>query len=215
MAEHRMPTEEDYPSNANGVKESKIEKVEAVTPVKMKGGVKTKRSFGREFKREFVNDEGPSVGSYVVYDILLPALKDMILDIGHGALDAAFHNDSRRYRGSSSGRGSYISYNRYYDDRDRRRRDRDDDRYETRRRNRDLDDIIFDYRDDAEDVLDRMLDYLERFDDVPVSYVYDICGMTVPGDFTKDDWGWTDLSGARVRKVRGGYILDLPRVRPI
>ncbi|MBO4735003.1 MAG: hypothetical protein J5614_01280, partial [Paludibacteraceae bacterium] len=124
--------------------------------------------------------------------------------------------ETRRYsRDRRRDRDSYISYNRYYDDRDRRRRDRDSDRYETRRRNRDIDDIIFDYREDAEDCLDRMCDYLERYDSVPVSYMFDICGMTVPGDFTNEDWGWYNLSSAKVRHVSGGYILDLPKIRPI
>lgn len=217
MAERRMPTEADYPSNSIG---NKIDKVDAVEPVHLKGRAKAKRSIAKEMRKEFISEDAPTIGDYLIFDILFPAMKDMILDIGHGAIDAAFGDRDRRggsyySRSRRPSGGSYISYNRYYDDRDRRRRDRDDDRYEVRRRNRDLDDIIFDYREDADDVLDRMLDYLERYDDVPVSYLYDICGMTVPGDFTKDDWGWTDLSGARVRKVRGGYILDLPRVRPI
>lgn len=214
MAERRMPTTEEFPSNANG----RIEKAtDVIEPIKMKGKTRTKRpSAWNSVKHEFMSEDGPDVGSYILYDIILPALRDLISDIGHGAIDAAMGTDSRRYsRGGSRDRRSYVSYDRYYDDRDRRRRDRDDDRYETRRRNRDLDDIIFEYREDADDALDRMIDYLERYDDVPVSYLYDICGMTVPGDFTKDDWGWTSLSGARVRKTRGGWYLDLPRVRPL
>lgn len=211
MSERRMPSVEDFPSNANS---QDVERPDT-KPI-VKGHVKKKTSIFKSVRDEFIAEDAPTVGSYLLYDILLPALKDLVLDIGHGAIDSAFGGEGRGYR--SRGRnhgGSYISYNRYYDDRDRRRRDRDDERYESRRRSRDFDDFVFDRREDAEDVLDRMCDYLERFDDVPVSYFYDLLGETVPGDFTSDDWGWTNLAGARVRKVRGGYIIDLPKVRPI
>lgn len=213
MAERKMPSVEDYPSASNGIKsEDRI-----VDPVKMRGKVKAKRSFFKDVKGEFVSEDAPNIGNYILYDILLPALRDMISDIGHGALDMAMGTDTRRYSRDRrrDSRDSYISYNRYYDDRDRRRRDRDEERYESRRRNHDLDDIIFDYREDAEDCLDRMCDYLERYDSVPVSYLFDICGMTVPGDFTKDDWGWYNLSKAKVIRSGGGYVIDLPKVRPI
>lgn len=217
MAEHRIPKEEDYPSNS---RKQPIEKVEAVEPAKLKGQVKTKHSVFQSVKDEFINEDAPSVGSYILYDILLPALKDLTLDILHGGVDAAFGGGrstyrSRSYGSRSRGGGSYISYNRMYDDRSRSRYERDEERYESRRRQRDLDDIIFDYRDDADDVRDRLVDYLERYGEVPVSYLYDVCGMTVPGDFTSDDWGWTSLRECKIRKVRDGWILDLPRVRPL
>lgn len=217
MAERKMPSVEDYPSNANGSKPIKTED-RVVDPVKMRGKAKTKRSFLKDVRGEFVSEDAPNIGNYILYDILLPALRDMVSDIGHGALDMAMGTDTRRYSNSRrrDRNSSYVSYNRYWDDRDydrRKHRDRDDDRYE--RRGRDIDDIIFDYREDAEDCLDRMCDYLERYESVPVSYLFDICGMTVPGDFTKDDWGWYNLSSAKVRHVRGGYIIDLPKVRPI
>lgn len=214
MAERAMPTIDDFPSNANG--EKKPVRKDETKPV-VKGKVTKKTSVFRRVKDEFVQEDAPTVGGYILYDILLPALRDLISDIGHGAIDVAMGNDNRSYRRSSSrSRGSYISYDRYYDDRDRRRRDRDDERYATRRRNRDLDDIIFEDRSDAEDVLDRMCDYLEKYDDVPVSYFYDLCGETVPGDFTKDDWGWTNLSQAQVRRAgHRGYYIDFPKIRPI
>lgn len=210
MSERKMPSVEDYPSNAIG---EKINKEEKTKPI-IHGKVKKKGSIFKSVRDEFISEDAPSVGEYIVHDILIPALRDLLNDILHGSVDMAFGGGG--YRSSRNRRnGSYISYNRYYDDRDRRRRDRDDEKYESRRRNRDLSDYVFEYREDAEDVLDRMCDYLEKYGDVPVSYFYDLCGETVPGAWTSDDWGWTDLSGTRVRNVRGGYIIDLPKVRPI
>lgn len=221
MAERRLPNEQDYPSNANGV-----EKVSGtVEPIKMRGGLQKKRSLMRSVRDEFVSEDAPSIGEYILLDIFFPALRDMISDMGHSTIDILMGGGGSRHRYSYDRRRrsyydddySYISYNRMYDDRrrSRRDRDRDDDRYPRRRRGRDLEDLIFDDRRDAEDCLDRLLDRIEMYGVVSVSELYDILGETVYGDFTKEDWGWEDLSSARVRKVRDGYLLDLPRVRPI
>lgn len=215
MSERKMPSVEDYPSNSNS---SKLVEKRDTKPI-IKGKIKRKSSIFRSVKDEFISEDADNMGSYLIYDILFPALRDLVNDICHGAIDAAFGGGGRRsYRSRSSrnyGGGSYISYNRYYDDRDRRKRDRDDERYEYRRRGRNFEDFIFEYREDAEDVLDRMCDYLEEYPAVPVAYFYDLSGMTVPGDFTAEDWGWTNLAGVRVRKVSGGYVIDLPKVKPI
>lgn len=208
MAERKMPSAEDYPNNSD----HKIERKEATQSVPLKGSVKAKENGLRRIRDEFINEDAPSVGEYILYDVFLPAVKDLILDIGHGAIDVAFGGTPGSYRRGYSRRGdrSYVSYDRMYDDRDRRR-----DRREDRRTRDRLEDLIFEYREDAEDVLDRMMDYLDRYDDVPVSYLYDLCGKTVPHDFTKDDWGWTNLSSAKVTRTRGGYYIDFPRVRPL
>ncbi len=218
MAERKLPSVDDFPSASIGAKNEVVAK-EPPEKLHLKGGIKRRRS---NIFREVGNDlreDAPSIGEHLIYDILLPALRDLISDIGHGALDSVMGTETRRYSGRSYGRnGSYISYDRYYDDRDRRRRDRDEDRERerNRRRNRDLSSFVFEYREDAEDALDRMCDYIERFNEVPVSYFYDICGESVPGDFTSEDWGWTNLRDARVcRDGRRGYYIDFPRARAL
>lgn len=214
MAERRLPSEEDFPNNSTG--RSKVEKPEKEEPLALRGKAKAKHSLWKDVKSEFVAEDADSVGGYILYDILFPALRDLISDIGHSFIDAAMGGGRRSYRSRDrrDRGGSYISYNRMYDDRDDRRRRRDEDRYD-RRRDRDLDNIIFDYREDAEDCLEAMISYLERYDEVPVSYLYDKLGWTIPGAWTDDDWGWTNLSSARIRPYRGGFRLELPRVKAL
>ena len=98
MSERKMPSVDDYPSNANGVK-----KKEEVKPV-VRGSVKRKSSIWRGVRDEFISEDAPTVGSYILYDILLPALRDLISDIGHGALDMAMGTDNRRYRSRRYGK---------------------------------------------------------------------------------------------------------------
>lgn len=219
MAERKLPTAEDFPNNSDNkpvVKEKK--RPDAVQSV-VKGKVRSKESGVRKMRDEFISEDAGNVGSYILWDVLVPAVKDTILDILHGSIDMAFGGGTGGYYrrgGSSRGRSSnrsYISYDRMYDDRDR---DRDRRRREDRRTRDQLEDLIFEYRDDADDVLDRMCDYLDRYGDVPVSYLYDLCGQTVPHDFTKDDWGWTNLGSAKVMRAHGGgYYIDFPKVRPL
>lgn len=225
MAERRMPTEEDYPNNSLG--KSKIEKVTPTEPLKLRGDTKAKHSIWRSVRDEFVSEDAPSVGNYILWDIVIPALKNMISDMGHGAIDIALGTDSRRYRGRSSRGDSYVSYNRMYDDRDyyggrkRRRRDwdddYDDDYYPRSRRREEPSDIGFRYKEDADDVLEMMISYLERYPEigVPVAYFYDKIGRTIPGNFTDEDWGWTDLSRTKVVPHGGRWYIDFPKVRPL
>lgn len=214
MAEIKMPSPEDFPNNSDHKKAP--ERVEGTQSV-VRGEVKVREKRGlRRLKEEWVREDGPSVGDYILFDVLLPSLKNLILDIGHGAIDAAFGEipgNGRSYRSRRDDRRSYISYDRMYDSRDSRREDRR--RMERKVADR-LDEFEFEYRDDAEDVLEQLVDYLDEYGDVPVSYFYDRVGKTVPHDFTKDDWGWTNLSSAKVCRLRGGgYYIDLPKARPI
>lgn len=222
MAERKMPSAEDFPSNANGIITTEVPDRDA--PEKL--AVRRKRSgIFRDVKDEFMSEDAGSVGSYILYDILIPSLRDLVLDILHGSIDMALGGGgSRRYgRSSRNSRDrSYISYDRYYYDDDdydrrRRRRDRDDyDRSARRRADRDLTEFDFRTKEKAEDVLDFLCDEIDRCGEVPVSRFYDRIGETVPGDFTADDWGWRNLSGAKVRgSNRMGWYIDFPRIRAL
>lgn len=151
-----------------------------------------------------------SAFSSVVSDVLLPAAKDMIADTITQTVDRVLFGESRtRHRSSTpqSGRNGYVSYNNY----SQRKKPQEDVRKVSKRvRSRhDFDEIILGSRAEAEEVLDRLYDIVGQFDSASVSDLFDLVG--VESQYTDDDWGWTDLSGATVRRVRSGYLLDLPR----
>ena len=96
--------------------------------------------------------------------------------------------------------------------RPRRRGDRDDDRRReprTFRRSSDLLEIIIDTRVEANEVVDNMFETLSKYDMVTMRDLLSMVGK--PHNPVDEDWGWTDLRGARIHKVRGGYLIDLPR----
>lgn len=216
MAERKMPSAEDYPSNANGVKEMPPKEA----PMKMRGKVSQRHNVFNDVKNEFISEDAPRVGSYILYDVLVPALRDLISDILHGSVDTIFGAGGRGYGGYRSGGGrsnvSYTPYNRYYydDDRGSRRSYREERR--SSRRDRDPSAFTFSYKEDAEDLLDFLCDYIDRYGEVPVALFYDKIGETIPGDFTSEDYGWRNLASAKVMPAgRGEWYINFPRVRAL
>ena len=226
MSERKMPSIEDYPSAAIGSSE------ETHPSTKSRSRVRHKKSIWKSVGDRFISEDAEYMGSSLLDDILIPALRDLINDILHGAIDMTFGGGN--YRGSYSsrrGRGrSHISYDRMYDDRrySSRRSRRDDDDYDERRSRRRLPDcseFIFDPRDydrpsdakcAAEDLLDDMADRIEEYGQVDVAWFLDQVGEDVEGRWNAEDWGWTNLSGVRVRgSNRSGWYIDLPRPKEL
>ena len=218
MSERKMPSVEDFPSNAIG---SSFEEKESKPA--LKGRVRRKKSVFNSVRDEFISEDADSMGSYLLHDILFPALRDLINDICHGAVDAAFGGGGN-YRRSSSRNRSHISYDRMYDDRRRRRR-RDDDDYEkpSRRRIPDCSDFIFDPDEfdrpsdaqrAADDLLDDMSERMRDYNEVTVAWFLDQVGEDCP--WNAEDWGWTNLAGVKVRgNSRNGWYIDLPRPKEL
>jgi hypothetical protein len=72
----------------------------------------------------------------------------------------------------------------------------------------DFDEIVLDERSEAEEVLDRLFDVVNKYESATVADLYDLVGL--PSTHADYKWGWTDLRGAGVSRIRDGYLLDLP-----
>lgn len=68
--------------------------------------------------------------------------------------------------------------------------------------------IIFDSYEDAEHVLGELVNLLEKYRVIRVSDLYDICELT--NNHINYQYGWTDLSEAKVIKDNLGYKIQLP-----
>lgn len=225
MSERRLPSIEDYPSAAIGSERE-------LPSTKPRSKVRHKKSLWKSVGDRFIAEDAEYVGSSLLEDILIPALQDLINDILHGAVDMTFGGGrSGRSYSRRRGRGrSHISYDRMYDDRrfSRRRRDRDEDDYDDRRSRRRLPDcseFVFDPRDfdrpsdakcAAEDLLDDMADRIEEYGQCDVAWFMDQVGEDIDGRWNAEDWGWTNLSGVRVRgSNRNGWYIDLPKPKEL
>lgn len=196
----------EYPNNSHNAREKRPEgsgppdkKLEKV----VSGGTKTrKKSEVKKFANIFVPEDVENVKSYILIDVIVPGIKNAIAD----CVSIMLFGEAGRLGGRNS-KGSQASYQRYYDDR------RDDRRDYGRPRavsGFDYDDIIFDTRGDADLVLDQMESAINQYSLVSVADLYDLAGITCRS-YTANKYGWTDLRGAKVVRVRDGYILELPR----
>lgn len=187
---------------------AKREQREVIQPIAK--GTRKKKSLGKRLFDSFIGDSLPDIKEYVVQDVIVPTIKGAIADAITGGIDMLFWGSTAKRSGryGNRQRGTYTAYNSFYDGgrttRDSRDRDRND-----RRRSYDVDDIIFNSRGEAEDVLSQLCDLVETYGSARVSDLYDMSNIT--GEFTDNYWGWKNLSTASVKRIREGYILDLPR----
>ena len=179
------------------VPEKKVEKI-------VKGTVKSKKKNGIDrLKDNFISEDAANIKTYVVMDVLIPAVKKAICDIVKNGVDMILYGESGR---SSRRPSEYVSY-------DRRYLDRGDPRFYNADRARigySYDDIILETRGEAEDVLARMDELIEIYGMVSVADLYDLVGIT--GNYTDNKYGWTNIRNAEPVHVRDGYMLRLPKV---
>lgn len=180
-----------------------------VTAVVAEGrATKAKKGVLDRFSELFFGDDIMSVRDYVLHDILVPAVKNIVVDAISGGIEQIIYGEQRRGRNIiRDGKRSYVSYSNYSDDRDRRSSTRDRDR--SARSRHDFDNIIFESRPEAEDVLSNLSDLVRDYGAASVADFYDLSGLT--SDFTDNRYGWDSLAGARTERARNGYIIVLPR----
>ena len=193
---------ENYPSNSHKAREEVAEKkVEKV----VSGKTSTKKKSGiRKLSDTFLSEDVSNVKSYIFSEVLLPAAKKLVSDIVTNGTNMLLYGEIKNKKGNSS----KVSYSRYYDDRSR------DYRSPVVRNNFDYDEIIFETRGDAEAVLDAMYDILNQYKVVSVAELYDLASITTH-NYTCNNYGWIDLRGSSVVRVRDGYLLKLPRALAI
>lgn len=201
--------EQMFPSN------SISERVKAQEPKKeiqkiTTGKVTVKKpGLGKKIADTFLEDDVEHVKTYLIKDVVVPAIKDTIVDMGCSALEMIFGSRGRSFgrkvasRASSYTNYSSISYKGERTDRLRRREDREP-----------MGDIsqgiIVETRGEAEDVIFRMADLIEEYGMATVADLYSLVGHT--GDFQSNKWGWETVASARaVRQRGGGFLIDMPK----
>ena len=200
----------DYKPNSNKYKKEQQELTEEKRVSAVVQGKVKKKNEAQKFVSSFISDEAENIGSYIVMDVLVPAIKNTILDIIIGGAEMIFGGDGRRKRRSTVDKVSYVNYNDRYRDRDRDRRPSES----VRRSACDFDDIVVDSRGEAEEVFSQLEAMIETYKVARVSDLYDLVGIT--GPHTANRYGWTNLRNAEAVRLRdGGYLLKLPRAIPI
>ena len=204
----------EYPPNSEASKRRAREEEKDIKRVTSEDPVRRKKSLGKQFKETFVAGDVKSTVRYGVFDVLIPAAKDTVVEVLSQGIEKLIYGDSRRRPGSTppqSGPTGIISYNRYR----MQSRQTAPQRVMSRqaRSRHDFDEVVLTSRTEAEEVIDRLFEVVSRYGTATVADLYELVGIT--GTHTDNKWGWTDLRGAGVSRVRGGYLLDLPEPQPL
>lgn len=194
---------------AKAVPKKKAVVTEKVVEKVVKGeAVQAKPSMMRRFKETFFGDDASNVGRYVMRDVILPAVKDLIVDAGTGALERMIFGEVRSKKRQRSGGGSHYQYNTPIGRASSRGRDYPPEPRSARTKHS-VTDVILPTREDCEAVIEGMNDILDKYEEASAADFWELIGL--PHSHTDNKWGWIgELEFANVQQTRDGWLLVLP-----
>lgn len=172
----------------------------------VKGEVKVGEKHGfKAIAEEFIKEDARTVRSYLVYSVLIPKAKDILVSLVNSGLSMALYGKKGSPK-SSDIPGERYSYSKPY---------RDDYREPDYRRRREpsYDSVVLSDYGEAEAVLNAMNDVIARYGRVSVLEMFDMLGQDC--DYTQDKYGWKDLRNATIETVPDGFWIRLPKPKPI
>ena len=197
---HKSRNEKKTASEMTKPDEKRAEKI-------VHGKVKTKENGMRKLTDIFISEDVSNVKNYILFDVVVPALKKAIYDLVVGTLDMSLYGGHGSGKRPTADRVSYRDYN------DISRRDNRS--YDSTRTNSgySYDDIVLETRGEAEAVLSRMDEIMEEYEIVRVADLYDLVGVSC--EHTDNKYGWTNIRNAKIVRVHDGYKIEMPRALPI
>lgn len=219
---------DDYPSNSHNRKptreapkappkaKAKDEEPKKIDKVTSGDVVRRKKPLGKRFKELFVGEDSKGVLTFVLLDVMVPAAKDMLADAVSQGVERKLYGEARsssRRTGRRPGGNGHVNYNRMSNTPHDGMRSEQRSLSRRAKTSHDFDEIILATRGEAEEVIDRLFDLVSQYEAASVTDLYELVGVT--GEYTDDKWGWTELGGAGVSRVKHGYLLNLPRPEPI
>lgn len=190
--------------------ESSQKSREKISPVvKREQVVSTKKPLGKKFAETFMTEDAQDVKSWLLMDVVIPGIKNTILDILSLMFFGEVESRGRRRRRDRDDRVNYRSYYRGSSDgRDRdyrRRRDRDD--YYDSDDRIDFRNIILRERKDAEDMVAAARRRIHDEGCISIAELMDLIDLTSP--YTDNNYGWDDERDIGIRRVSSGYLIDV------
>lgn len=201
---------EDFPGNANRNKkqpgevppEKKVEKV--VTGE----ATEKKKPFGTKLREVFVGGEFRSASSYIAAEVLLPALRNLIVDVTSRGIErviygenaprrpmSGYGNSRVQYNTPMGGRNLPSSHNPFMPGRAN----------EIQPRRNEINDIILLNRSDAEAVIEHMTAIIDQWQYATVADLKELAGL--PATFIDNNWGWSNPNCLTFQQCRDGWLI--------
>jgi hypothetical protein len=212
----------DFPSNSKlPPKKKEAQPQKNLKPI-ADGKVK-KKTLGRKFTETFVGGDLKTTVHYMLFDVAVPGLKDMIADATTQGIERMIFGQARGPRrsmgplmrpGPQPGRVDYRGVRAQGQPTHTQmavqptlpQRQRPMVPQEVG----DFQEILLESRVLADVALERMGDVISQFGSVSVADLYSL--VNLKSTHTDNNWGWTDLVGSSVSRDRqsGLYLLNLP-----
>lgn len=218
----------DYQGNSNKDKENRRPKREDKQIEKVVTGevIMKKKSVGKKFREIFFGGDVKNVARYIAADVLIPALRTLIIETTTKSVERLVNGESMYPRRRHRYDYTYGPSARYDNPLAGRREPReirdlrnpmtmlpDQPPYSRIRPRQELEEIVLKSRQDAELIVERLTDTIDKYEVASRADLLELLGF--PSSFTDQNWGWTILPHVEIRQVREGYLLNLPPVEPI
>lgn len=154
--------------------------------------------------KRFIDEDVDDLQSWFIDDVLIPGLKNLFVD----SVDTIFGTGSRSRRG---GDYYYTDYRAKYKGRsyEKEKSYKREERKEREQQKIEYDNIVVTNKNEAEEIVTELRNRIRDYDYATISDLYQLIDM--PSDYNDHDWGWTDPKAIGLKKVNGGYLIDVDR----
>ena len=194
-------------------------------PVVSTPAVLRKKPWYQRAGETIFSEDTNTIGGYILKDVIIPAIRDTLYDIVTGGLSMALYSTPKAGRGGKRPSNSgYVSYGSYYAGNDKTK-PKPIERADKYRTQLDIYNITLpsDFPDNPADksaanigyaALEQLGDRIDIYGVATVQDLYDTLRIgSAPS--TMSNWGWNDISTAKVEFDRGEWVLRMPKVIPL
>lgn len=199
-----MPSMPQYPNNSHTARTRQRKKA----VVQQSVGIK-KPDFLSRIRSAFIGDEAESVGAFVLFEVLIPATKNALVEMVTQGAQKVF-GDTRSSTFSRGPAVPYVNYNNYYS---QAANQPQGERSRGIRQSNTVEAVLFRTREDATNVLMQLEELIANYGMCSVADYYDFVGLN--SEITDEGWGWVNIPNPGPHAVNGGFTLNLPRPRPL
>lgn len=199
-------------------KEEPQEEREEVKKVVSGKVVQQKKSLGRKISDAFTGDDAQSIMGYVIFDVVIPAGKDMLFDAVKEGFQRALYGDA-------PGRSSHTSYSSPLARNNNTPYNRASSNdwvpggsqrtvSSSGRRNHKFEEVILETRGEAELVCEELIELIQKYGSATVADFYSLIGTT--GEFTDTQHGWVDVRDiGQPKRLRNGWVMSLGKTEEL
>lgn len=169
--------------------------------------ISKKPSKKKKLIRSIFNKDIEDIRDYLIYDVAIPSIKG----IGLNVVSMMFYGEPIESDIFPGGKKKKKTYDRasYGSNRSSSRRNRR--REYDEEEDVDYQDIVLKRREDAEKIVDEIRYRIKETGECSVAELYDM--INVAGESADNDYGWTNGRDVGVKKIYGGYLIDVAEAK--